>query len=120
METVSSDWKTSTTAFGATLAGNGNDFRTITQTVPAVGDMGDYYAVYMTNTAASKFNIPVVKAGTAMTARPIVDCDPKNTAAAALTTGSYKYQVKVGSAAWAQQSRDAVWSDLYSAIGTDW
>jgi len=117
METVSSDWTTITTGFGAN---NDNDFRTITQTVPAVGDMGDYYAVYMTNTE-NKFKIPVVKAGTAMTAAPVVDCDPKGTGAAALTDPTtYKYKVTVGTAAWAQQSHNADWAALATAIGTDW
>jgi len=80
METFATDWTTITSGFGAASSAAGyNDFRTITQKLPAVGDMGDYYAVYMTNTANKTFKTPVIKAGTAMTAAPVVDCDPKGT-----------------------------------------
>jgi len=112
MDTVSSDWTTTTGSYNTAA----NKFTTVTQTMPAVGDMGDYYAVYITNTANKSFRTPVVKAGTAMTAAPVVDCDPKGTGAAALTTGSYKYIVKVGTAAWAQQSQNADWSALATTI----
>lgn len=81
-----------------------NPDTSITQHIPAVGDMGDYLAVLIWNSSQKTYKPQATRVGQAVTSAPVIDCNPANT-----VTGTYKYSLAFGTSGWAKQSWASTW-----------